>query len=39
MKLVTNVFLNGGEERAACITCLDKVWLKLGEMGGTDGQH
>ena len=37
MKLVTNVFLNGGEERAACITCLDTGWLKLGEMGGTAG--
>lgn len=37
MKLVINVFFNGGEERVVCIICFDKVWLKLGEMGGIDG--
>lgn len=37
MELVTNVFLKGGKERAACVTCLDNAWLKLGEMGDADG--
>lgn len=37
MDLVTNVFLKGEEERAACVTCLDKAWSKLGEMADADG--
>lgn len=37
MELVTNVFLKGGKDRAACVTCLDNAWLKLGEMGDADG--